>query len=450
MFNEIMYRTERIVSSVSCQWESEGRIGERNNNRRMSSVWMLVDLYERPQEMHMAMATNTFLLPHTRSLSSLDNHHLKNRLPKKSHPWTMTSRTWIWTRLQKKAGHRGMIRNDEEPEGGIGDVVWDEYAPSEPADDEGDPVAMKLDAGKALWDDDELAERQQEEDQEEEAKAEHRPPIPMDHLCYVKPLKSKKSKVVMQAIQEIVLELRNENLPVVRIHSDRAHELRSAGLREWALDQGILLTRTEGQSPQSNGTAERAVRFLKGKARLMLRASGLGPSHWATAMITAAHHQREQRLQPEEYVPVCPYGSKVAIKKKRYKDGGKHDLLPHWVKGTYLGPVWDVKHGSAVLDTEAGRITVTTHIRPRLHNPGVSAEAPRLVRKTPVDDDGVAIRRLGTARDPEERARMVKEILKMINKEPRPHPTRPQLAAQPGQQKGSYTTHGAYNQPDSG
>ncbi|CAE7247999.1 unnamed protein product, partial [Symbiodinium microadriaticum] len=217
MFNEIMYRTERIVSSVSCQWESEGRIGERNNNRRMSSVWMLVDLYERPQEMHMAMATNTFLLPHTRSLSSLDNHHLKNRLPKKSHPWTMTSRTWIWTRLQKKAGHRGMIRNDEEPEGGIGDVVWDEYAPSEPADDEGDPVAMKLDAGKALWDDDELAERQQEEDQEEEAKAEHRPPIPMDHLCYVKPLKSKKSKVVMQAIQEIVLELRNENLPVVRL-----------------------------------------------------------------------------------------------------------------------------------------------------------------------------------------------------------------------------------------
>ena len=120
--------------------------------------------------------------------------------------------------------------------------MWDEYAPSEPADDEGDPVAMKLGAGEALWDDDELAERQQEEDQAEEAQAEYRPPIPMDHLYYVKPLKSKKSKVVMQAIQEIVLELRNENLPVIRIHSDRAHELRSAGLREWALDQGILLT----------------------------------------------------------------------------------------------------------------------------------------------------------------------------------------------------------------
>ena len=187
----------------------------------------------------------------------------------------------------------------------------------------------------------------------------------------------------------------------------------------------------------------------------MLRASGLGPSHWATAMITAAHHQREQRLRPEEYVPVCPYGSKVAIKKKRYKDGGKHDLLPHWVKGTYLGPVWDVKHGSAVLDTEAGRITVTTHIRPRLHDPGVSADAPtleveppprrRLVRKTPVDEDGAAIRKLGTAGDVEERARLVKEILKMVDKEPKPQPTRPQLATQPENPKGSYTTYGAYN-----
>ena len=54
---------------------------------------------------------NTFLLPRTRSLSSLDNHHLKNHLPKKSHLWTMTSRTWIWTRLPKRAGHRGVMKS---------------------------------------------------------------------------------------------------------------------------------------------------------------------------------------------------------------------------------------------------------------------------------------------------------------------------------------------------
>ena len=74
--------------------------------------------------------------------------------------------------------------------------------------------------------------------------------------------------MVTQAIQEVILELKHENLPVVRTHSDRAHELRSPGLREWALGQQIMLTRTEGQSPQSNGTAERAVRFLKGQGAL--------------------------------------------------------------------------------------------------------------------------------------------------------------------------------------
>ena len=108
--------------------------------------------------------------------------------------------------------------------------------------------------------------------------------VPMDHLYFMRPLKGKSGKQVMQAIQEIILELRRENLPVVRIHSDRAHELRSVGLREWTLNNGILLTRTEGQSPQSNGTAERAVRYLKGQARKLLRTSGLSTAHWAPAM----------------------------------------------------------------------------------------------------------------------------------------------------------------------
>ena len=99
----------------------------------------------------------------------------------------------------------------------------------------------------------------------------------------------------MTAIQEVILQLKQENLPVVRIHSDRAHEMRSPALRAWTLDNGIWLTRTEGQAPQSNGSAERAVRFLKGRARMLLHAAGLGTEHWATAMEAAAHRQREEK-----------------------------------------------------------------------------------------------------------------------------------------------------------
>ncbi|CAE7213342.1 TY5A [Symbiodinium sp. CCMP2456] len=169
---------------------------------------------------------------------------------------------WLWIPLLPGSGNE---QGDDG--GGIGDVDLDDIEPSLPGDGgEDDPPALKKLSADDLWNDDDVAEEQQKKDVEKEPLLEGNREIPMDHLYFMMSLKSKKSRVVMQAIQEIVLQLKHENLPVVRIHSDRTHELRSPGLREWALDQGIMLTRAEGQSPQSNGTAERAVRYLKGKA----------------------------------------------------------------------------------------------------------------------------------------------------------------------------------------
>ena len=337
---------------------------------------------------------------------------------------------------------------EEDPlqEGDLGEQL---EPPQE--EEEVEPAVHKLKA-EELWNDDELAEQQQEKDKKDVEELDGNIEVPTDHLYFVKPLKTKKSKAVMQAIQEIVLQLKHENLPVVRIHSDRAHELRSPGLREWALDQGILLTRTEGQSPQSNGTAERAVRYLKGKARLMLRSSGLNGSHWATAMITAAHHQREGRLRPETYEPICPYGSRVAIKKKRYGDGGKHDLMPHWVKGTYLGPVWDVRNGSAVLEDENGRIMVTTNVRANLHDPGVAGDAPevelqppsrrRLRGKTKVDENGVAVRAARAVSNNCDRRKLVEEIIELMAKDPVHKVTRTSVANPIVRQPEEHLRHG--------
>ena len=322
-------------------------------------------------------------------------------------------------------------------------------------EEEVEPAIHKLKA-EELWNDDELAEQQQEKDKKDGDDLDGNTEVPTDHLHFVKPLKTKKSKAVMQAIQEIALQLKHENLPVVRIHSDRAHELRSPGLREWALDQGIMLTRTEGQSPQSNGTAERAVRYLKGKARLMLRSSGLNGSHWATAMTTAAHHQREGRLRPETYEPLCPYGSRVAIKKKRHGDGGKHDLMPHWVKGTYLGPVWDFRNGSAVLEDENGRIMVTTNVRAKLHDPGIAGDAPevelrpparrRLRGKSKVDEHGVAVKAVRGDGNSSHRKKLVEEIIELMAKDPVHKVTRtPAVSQQDANRRSTYGTVGAYN-----
>ena len=68
----------------------------------------------------------------------------------------------------------------------------------------------------------------------------------------------------------------------------------------------------------------------------------------------------------------------MAIKKKYYGQGGKLDRLLRWVKGTYVGPVWDVNQGSAILEDESNRFTVSTHVRARLVDPGTIDKEPVL------------------------------------------------------------------------
>ncbi|CAE7208121.1 GIP [Symbiodinium sp. CCMP2592] len=325
------------------------------------------------------------------------------------------------------------------------------------ADEQLAPEIRAMKAADKLWDDDELAAEEQAKVAAEEEPLEGNHEIPMDHIYFMKPLKTKTGKEVMRAIQEVVLQLRQENLPVLRIHSDRAHEMRSPALRAWTLDNNIWLTRTEGQAPQSNGSAERAVRFLKGRARMLLKAAGLGTEHWATAMEAAAHRQREERLRPEDPQVPCPYGTRVAIKKKRYGDGGRHDLLPHWTKGTYMGPVWDVNGGSVILEDESNRFTVTTHLRARLHDPGTLKNeeevevlplrpARRLRGKGPIGPDGVAVRSLEGEDRGRARADLVEEIIALMAKDPVHKVKRPQLANSEAEREGtSYSTVGAYN-----
>ena len=78
--------------------------------------------------------------------------------------------------------------------------------------------------------------------------------------------------------------------------------------------------------------------------------------------------------------------------------------------------------------------------RPRLHDPGITADAPvreyepparrRLRGKTAVDDDGVAVRSLSGPKKVNHRKQLIEEIFKLLAKDPVHSVKRPQLVSE--------------------
>ena len=87
------------------------------------------------------------------------------------------------------------------------------------------------------------------------------------NLHYMIPLKSRKAAEVEAAIRLLYVQIRAEGLPIQRVHSDRARELRGKGIRQWLLQRDVYPTTGEAQVPQSNGRAEQVVKTLKQRAK---------------------------------------------------------------------------------------------------------------------------------------------------------------------------------------
>ena len=190
--------------------------------------------------------------------------------------------------------------------------------------------------------------------------------LDFDVVYVVRPLRTRTASEETAAVRELVLRLRAEGLHVGRVHSDRARELRVEPLRRWLLERGILSTYTEGQSPQSNGRAEAAVKWLKTSVKRLLEASGLGKENWAVAANYAAQDRLERTLRRSS--AMLPFGTKVHVRSKVYGTGGRYDLDSRWKAGRYVGPSLDVR-GGHVIRFENGAYMTSTHLRPHLVEP---------------------------------------------------------------------------------
>ena len=182
-------------------------------------------------------------------------------------------------------------------------------------------------------------EKKKEEEKLRKEAEEASEPFEFNTAYFVRGMTGRKTGEALSALQEIYIDLRALGFPVARVHCDRAREFRTAAVAEWAAARDIQLTRTEGDGPAQNWTAEQAVKYVKAKVRVLLsqalelsgRSKKEVKTWWLLAAETVVARQRAM-LFGRSTPSMAPFGGKVFIKRKRYGTKGE-DLEVKWGPG---------------------------------------------------------------------------------------------------------------------
>ncbi|CAI7833646.1 unnamed protein product, partial [Closterium sp. NIES-53] len=105
-------------------------------------------------------------------------------------------------------------------------------------------------------------------------------------------VKGEVSAVLIPWIRTVRLQLRErfrQDLPVLRLHSDRGREFSSDLLREFCRGEGITQSFTLPDSPQQNGIAERRIGLIMEVARTSMIHAAAPHFLWLFAVRYAAH-----------------------------------------------------------------------------------------------------------------------------------------------------------------
>ena len=179
----------------------------------------------------------------------------------------------------------GIFNDPEDPE-----EVQQHEAGDDPLLEEDDQMASLTKDEKK--DDTEEWKRKIEEEQNFEVK----------QITLVEILPDRSGPAVISGLSRMHARLRYLGLPLLRLHSDRAGELRSKTIRKWAEDRKIYRTYTDGDSYKSNGRAEGDINMIKKQVRTLLKETGFEASLWPLA----ARHAAERRMRLQLEALQCP------------------------------------------------------------------------------------------------------------------------------------------------
>ena len=179
----------------------------------------------------------------------------------------------------------GIFNDPDDPE-----EVQQHEAGDDPLLEEDDQMASLTKDEKK--DDTEEWKRKIEEEQNFEVK----------QITLVEILPDRSGPAVISGLSRMHARLRYLGLPLLRLHSDRAGELRSKTIRKWAEDRKIYRTYTDGDSYKSNGRAEGDINMIKKQVRTLLKETGFEASLWPLA----ARHAAERRMRLQLEALQCP------------------------------------------------------------------------------------------------------------------------------------------------
>eukprot|EP00435_Cladocopium_sp_Y103_P040980 s704_g11.t1 len=228
------------------------------------------------------------------------------------------------------------------PEGGIFDDCVDPEPQAPSAAKEDDPMEVQDDHGEEG-----PVDEKEDDIKKWEELIQWEEGFKVKQLTFMEVIPDRKGPSVISGLSRLHARLRYLGLPLLRLHSDRAAELRTKSIRRWAEQRQILRTYTDGDDYKMNGRAESAIKTLKGQVRTLLKETEQPAAYWPLAARHAA--ERALRLQLAELgMPVrklLHYGSTGYARQKIWSEKYMNWKLSRR-KITVLGP--DVSMSASV------------------------------------------------------------------------------------------------------
>ena len=125
--------------------------------------------------------------------------------------------------------------------------------------------------------------------------------VKVTSLTFAIPMRSRHSHEVVRALSLMYGKIRSLNLPLIRIHTDRAREFLARPVQQWMQSRNVMQTVAAGDEAQGSGRVEREVQYIKETTRLLLATTRAPVSWWPLAMRQATEMRHRKQLQALGY-----------------------------------------------------------------------------------------------------------------------------------------------------